>query len=185
MFSVFGGRPHLPNSLLSSNTQPNLSPLADTKNASTWTCFWCPQAFLSSKTRNMPLWACFWFSLAPFPFPSCGQQKCVHMDAFLLSAGSPPLEKQKHAHGGVFLLFVGSPPFPTMPTPETRPQGRVLMLAGSSHIPHLSPLPPPTILIRFRSELLRIQSELLGTAWFQLVPTGSDQNWWGIVKYCL
>src|SRR6266571_6263852 len=76
-----------------------------------WACFW------------FSLWACFWFSLAPFPFPSCGQQKHVHMDAFLLSAGSPPLEKQKHAPMGVFLLFVGSPPFLTMPIPETHPQG--------------------------------------------------------------
>src|SRR5438445_1361711 len=146
MFSVFGGCPHLPNSLLSSDTQPNLSPLADTKNASTWTCFWCPQAFLSSKTRNMPLWACFWFLLASFPFPSCRQQKCVHMDVFLLSVGSPPLEKQKHTPMGMFLLFVGFPPFPTMPTLETCPQGHILMLAASFHIPRPPPLLPPTIL---------------------------------------
>ncbi len=93
--------------------------------------------------------------VAPFPFPSCGQQKLVHADAFLLSAGSPPL------------LFVGFPSFSTMPTPEMCPQEHILMLAGSSHIPH----PPPTILIGFHSEPLRSKFHS------ESDQNQSDSNW--------
>ena len=76
--------------------------------------------------------------------PPSQHQKRVHMDAFLVSACSPPLEDQKHAHGGVFLVFGGFLPHPlqadTSRKPKARPWGRV---SGFQH-PHLPPLPSPT-----------------------------------------
>src|SRR5438270_3453326 len=68
----------------------------------------------SYRAKNMPTWVCFLFSaaiypttsLTPFysatpnhhtspptqPLSSCGHQKCVYMDAFLVSSGFPQLK---------------------------------------------------------------------------------------------
>jgi len=107
VFLVFGG--FLPHPLQ-----------ANTKNASTWTRFWCRPALHLSKTKSTPMGACFWFSPASLAFTSMPTTKrCPWGRVFGVGWLSSAQKPETHPHGCVSGIFWLSPTPRTLPPPQS------------------------------------------------------------------